>query len=96
MTCLSNSSTFGWCISTSTCVYTSPWICLRIRIFMITERSIDRFLFRSGNQEHPGDKIENTTVEILPFSVRRSSKCGVGGGFLTIFSNDIAMMFRHS
>uniref|UniRef100_A0A8B9RMK8 Alpha-1,3-mannosyl-glycoprotein 4-beta-N-acetylglucosaminyltransferase A n=1 Tax=Astyanax mexicanus TaxID=7994 RepID=A0A8B9RMK8_ASTMX len=32
--------------------------------------SIERFLFRSGNQEHPGDKIENTTVEILPFSVR--------------------------
>ncbi|XP_046903385.1 alpha-1,3-mannosyl-glycoprotein 4-beta-N-acetylglucosaminyltransferase A [Hypomesus transpacificus] len=30
--------------------------------------SIDRFLFRSGNQEHPGDRIENTTVEILPFS----------------------------
>uniref|UniRef100_A0A673KI83 Alpha-1,3-mannosyl-glycoprotein 4-beta-N-acetylglucosaminyltransferase A n=1 Tax=Sinocyclocheilus rhinocerous TaxID=307959 RepID=A0A673KI83_9TELE len=29
---------------------------------------IGRFLFRSGNQEHPGDKIENTTVEILPFS----------------------------
>ncbi|MEQ2286915.1 Alpha-1,3-mannosyl-glycoprotein 4-beta-N-acetylglucosaminyltransferase A [Ameca splendens] len=27
---------------------------------------IGRFLFRSGNQEHPGDKIENTTVEILP------------------------------
>uniref|UniRef100_A0A8C4HCZ8 Alpha-1,3-mannosyl-glycoprotein 4-beta-N-acetylglucosaminyltransferase A n=1 Tax=Dicentrarchus labrax TaxID=13489 RepID=A0A8C4HCZ8_DICLA len=30
--------------------------------------SIERFLFRSGNQEHPGDKIENTTVEILPVS----------------------------
>uniref|UniRef100_A0A8C7UJQ8 Alpha-1,3-mannosyl-glycoprotein 4-beta-N-acetylglucosaminyltransferase A n=1 Tax=Oncorhynchus mykiss TaxID=8022 RepID=A0A8C7UJQ8_ONCMY len=29
--------------------------------------SIERFLFRSGNQEHPGDRIENTTVEILPF-----------------------------
>uniref|UniRef100_A0A8C9Y7F8 Alpha-1,3-mannosyl-glycoprotein 4-beta-N-acetylglucosaminyltransferase A n=1 Tax=Sander lucioperca TaxID=283035 RepID=A0A8C9Y7F8_SANLU len=29
---------------------------------------IGRFLFRSGNQEHPGDKIENTTVEILPVS----------------------------
>uniref|UniRef100_A0A3P9KNL1 Alpha-1,3-mannosyl-glycoprotein 4-beta-N-acetylglucosaminyltransferase A n=1 Tax=Oryzias latipes TaxID=8090 RepID=A0A3P9KNL1_ORYLA len=28
--------------------------------------NIERFLFRSGNQEHPGDKIENTTVEILP------------------------------
>lgn len=30
--------------------------------------NIERFLFRSGNQEHPGDKIKNTTVEILPFS----------------------------
>ncbi|XP_071395388.1 alpha-1,3-mannosyl-glycoprotein 4-beta-N-acetylglucosaminyltransferase A isoform X2 [Centroberyx affinis] len=30
--------------------------------------SIEKFLFRSGNQEHPGDRIENTTVEILPFS----------------------------
>lgn len=34
---------------------------------------IGRFLFRSGNQEHPGDKIENTTVEILPVSVGRCS-----------------------
>uniref|UniRef100_A0A8C7GYY6 Alpha-1,3-mannosyl-glycoprotein 4-beta-N-acetylglucosaminyltransferase A n=1 Tax=Oncorhynchus kisutch TaxID=8019 RepID=A0A8C7GYY6_ONCKI len=33
--------------------------------------SIERFLFRSGNQEHPGDRIENTTVEILPFLVSR-------------------------
>uniref|UniRef100_A0A674NP60 Alpha-1,3-mannosyl-glycoprotein 4-beta-N-acetylglucosaminyltransferase A n=1 Tax=Takifugu rubripes TaxID=31033 RepID=A0A674NP60_TAKRU len=33
--------------------------------------SIERFLFRSGNQEHPGDKIGNTTVEILPVSVGR-------------------------
>ena len=32
---------------------------------------IGRFLFRSGNQEHPGDRIENTTVEILPFMVSR-------------------------
>ncbi|XP_028846965.1 alpha-1,3-mannosyl-glycoprotein 4-beta-N-acetylglucosaminyltransferase A isoform X2 [Denticeps clupeoides] len=29
---------------------------------------IESFLFRSGNQEHPGDKIENTTVELLPQS----------------------------
>uniref|UniRef100_A0A8C6WUP8 Alpha-1,3-mannosyl-glycoprotein 4-beta-N-acetylglucosaminyltransferase A n=1 Tax=Neogobius melanostomus TaxID=47308 RepID=A0A8C6WUP8_9GOBI len=33
--------------------------------------SIERFLFRSGNQEHPGDKIENTTVEILPVSFEK-------------------------
>ncbi|XP_054642346.1 alpha-1,3-mannosyl-glycoprotein 4-beta-N-acetylglucosaminyltransferase A isoform X3 [Dunckerocampus dactyliophorus] len=30
--------------------------------------SIERFLFRSGNPEHPGDKMQNTTVEILPVS----------------------------
>ncbi|XP_041114825.1 alpha-1,3-mannosyl-glycoprotein 4-beta-N-acetylglucosaminyltransferase A [Polyodon spathula] len=30
--------------------------------------SIERYLFRSGNSEHPGDKLQNTTVEVLPFS----------------------------
>uniref|UniRef100_A0A8C1ULG7 Alpha-1,3-mannosyl-glycoprotein 4-beta-N-acetylglucosaminyltransferase A n=1 Tax=Cyprinus carpio TaxID=7962 RepID=A0A8C1ULG7_CYPCA len=35
--------------------------------------NIERFLFRSGNQEHPGDKIENTTVEFLPFSVNEKT-----------------------
>ncbi|MGH0157075.1 UNVERIFIED_CONTAM: hypothetical protein FKN15_032905 [Acipenser sinensis] len=30
--------------------------------------NIERYLFRSGNPEHPGDKLQNTTVEILPFS----------------------------
>ncbi|XP_037136808.1 alpha-1,3-mannosyl-glycoprotein 4-beta-N-acetylglucosaminyltransferase A isoform X1 [Syngnathus acus] len=30
--------------------------------------SIERFLFRSGNQEHLGDKMQNTTVDILPVS----------------------------
>ncbi|KFM78820.1 Alpha-1,3-mannosyl-glycoprotein 4-beta-N-acetylglucosaminyltransferase B, partial [Stegodyphus mimosarum] len=29
---------------------------------------IDRYLFRSGNAEHPEDKFFNTTVEILPVS----------------------------
>lgn len=28
-----------------------------------------RFFFRSGNIEHPGDKLFNTTVEVLPFDV---------------------------
>uniref|UniRef100_A0A673KB81 Alpha-1,3-mannosyl-glycoprotein 4-beta-N-acetylglucosaminyltransferase A n=1 Tax=Sinocyclocheilus rhinocerous TaxID=307959 RepID=A0A673KB81_9TELE len=37
-------------------------------VFIKNPSLIGRFLFRSGNQEHPGDKIENTTVEILPFS----------------------------
>ncbi|KAJ8350316.1 hypothetical protein SKAU_G00254460 [Synaphobranchus kaupii] len=30
--------------------------------------SIQRYLFRSGNQEHPGDRLENATVEVLPLS----------------------------
>ncbi|XP_023667202.1 alpha-1,3-mannosyl-glycoprotein 4-beta-N-acetylglucosaminyltransferase A-like isoform X2 [Paramormyrops kingsleyae] len=30
--------------------------------------SIERYLFRSGNEEHPGDQIENTSIEILPYS----------------------------
>uniref|UniRef100_W5M098 Alpha-1,3-mannosyl-glycoprotein 4-beta-N-acetylglucosaminyltransferase A n=1 Tax=Lepisosteus oculatus TaxID=7918 RepID=W5M098_LEPOC len=30
--------------------------------------NIERYLFRSGNPEHPGDKIQNTTVEIMPVS----------------------------
>ncbi len=28
-----------------------------------------RYFFRSGNIEHPGDKLFNTTVEVLPFDV---------------------------
>ncbi|KAM4796943.1 alpha-1,3-mannosyl-glycoprotein 4-beta-N-acetylglucosaminyltransferase A isoform 2-T2 [Rhinophrynus dorsalis] len=28
---------------------------------------VERYLFRSGNPEHPGDQLLNTTVEILPF-----------------------------
>ncbi|XP_048365002.1 alpha-1,3-mannosyl-glycoprotein 4-beta-N-acetylglucosaminyltransferase-like protein MGAT4D isoform X1 [Sphaerodactylus townsendi] len=27
---------------------------------------IERYFFRSGNMEHPGDKLVNTTVEVLP------------------------------
>ncbi|XP_069781419.1 alpha-1,3-mannosyl-glycoprotein 4-beta-N-acetylglucosaminyltransferase B-like isoform X2 [Narcine bancroftii] len=27
---------------------------------------VERYLFRSGNIEHPGDKLFNTTVEVLP------------------------------
>ncbi|XP_067850052.1 alpha-1,3-mannosyl-glycoprotein 4-beta-N-acetylglucosaminyltransferase B-like isoform X2 [Heptranchias perlo] len=27
---------------------------------------VERYLFRSGNVEHPGDKLFNTTVEVLP------------------------------
>lgn len=28
-----------------------------------------RYFFRSGNIEHPGDKLFNTSVEVLPFDV---------------------------
>ncbi|XP_043928129.1 alpha-1,3-mannosyl-glycoprotein 4-beta-N-acetylglucosaminyltransferase A [Protopterus annectens] len=28
---------------------------------------MERYLFRSGNPEHPGDKLMNTTIEVLPF-----------------------------
>lgn len=28
-----------------------------------------RFFFRSGNIEHPEDKLFNTSVEVLPFDV---------------------------
>ncbi|XP_025930201.1 alpha-1,3-mannosyl-glycoprotein 4-beta-N-acetylglucosaminyltransferase-like protein MGAT4D [Apteryx mantelli] len=27
---------------------------------------VEKYLFRSGNMEHPGDKLFNTTVEVLP------------------------------
>lgn len=30
---------------------------------------VSRFFFRSGNIEHPGDKLFNTSVEVLPFDV---------------------------
>lgn len=44
---------------------------LRRAVVFMLDFFIGRFLFRSGNQEHPGDKIGNTTVEILPVSVGR-------------------------
>lgn len=34
-----------------------------------------RFFFRSGNIEHPEDKLFNTSVEVLPFDV---SMAGTG------------------
>lgn len=47
------------------------WVCAYTCVFINNHPLIGRFLFRSGNQEHPGDKIKNTTVEILPFSVNK-------------------------
>ncbi|KAM9311306.1 alpha-1,3-mannosyl-glycoprotein 4-beta-N-acetylglucosaminyltransferase B [Gastrophryne carolinensis] len=35
---------------------------------------VERFFFRSGNIEHPEDKLYNTTVEILPFDSLQSDK----------------------
>lgn len=37
-----------------------------------------RFFFRSGNIEHPGDKLFNTSVEVLPFDVS-PAPCGPKG-----------------
>lgn len=35
--------------------------------------SIIRYLFRSGNHEHPSDKFYNTTVEVLPDQLNEES-----------------------
>lgn len=35
----------------------------------LTGLSGHRFFFRSGNIEHPEDKLFNTSVEVLPFDV---------------------------
>ncbi|MEE6478576.1 hypothetical protein FKM82_011879 [Ascaphus truei] len=35
---------------------------------------VERFFFRSGNIEHPEDKLYNTTVEVLPFDSLQSDK----------------------
>jgi alpha-1,3-mannosylglycoprotein beta-1,4-N-acetylglucosaminyltransferase A/B len=34
---------------------------------------IHRYLFRSGNHEHPSDKFYNTTVEVLPDQLNEES-----------------------
>ncbi|KAJ8410490.1 hypothetical protein AAFF_G00193940 [Aldrovandia affinis] len=45
-----------------------------IRIRFFTPVCIERYFFRSGNIEHPGDKLFNTTVEVLPFDNIQSEK----------------------
>ncbi|KAM9740910.1 alpha-1,3-mannosyl-glycoprotein 4-beta-N-acetylglucosaminyltransferase B [Menidia menidia] len=45
-----------------------------IRIRFFTPVRIERFFFRSGNIEHPGDKLFNTTVEVLPFDNIQAEK----------------------
>lgn len=38
----------------------------RIRFVFERPIALRRFLFRSGNSEHPSDRLYNTTVEVLP------------------------------
>uniref|UniRef100_A0A8C5BUP1 Alpha-1,3-mannosyl-glycoprotein 4-beta-N-acetylglucosaminyltransferase B n=1 Tax=Gadus morhua TaxID=8049 RepID=A0A8C5BUP1_GADMO len=38
-----------------------------IRMRFFTPVRIEKYFFRSGNIEHPGDKLYNTSVEVLPF-----------------------------
>uniref|UniRef100_A0A8C1ST19 Alpha-1,3-mannosyl-glycoprotein 4-beta-N-acetylglucosaminyltransferase B n=1 Tax=Cyprinus carpio TaxID=7962 RepID=A0A8C1ST19_CYPCA len=45
-----------------------------IRIRFFTPVRVERYFFRSGNIEHPGDNIFNTTVEVLPFDNIQSEK----------------------
>uniref|UniRef100_A0A8C6Z2M0 MGAT4 family member D n=1 Tax=Nothoprocta perdicaria TaxID=30464 RepID=A0A8C6Z2M0_NOTPE len=48
---------------------------------------VEKYLFRSGNMEHPGDKLFNTTVEVLPADVSSTKD-----GYLKIgtFENGIS------
>ncbi|XP_044875570.1 alpha-1,3-mannosyl-glycoprotein 4-beta-N-acetylglucosaminyltransferase-like protein MGAT4D isoform X3 [Mauremys mutica] len=41
---------------------------------------VDGYLFRSGNMEHPGDKLFNTTVEVWPAAETELLKDAVGHG----------------
>uniref|UniRef100_A0A8C5G1G1 Alpha-1,3-mannosyl-glycoprotein 4-beta-N-acetylglucosaminyltransferase B n=1 Tax=Gouania willdenowi TaxID=441366 RepID=A0A8C5G1G1_GOUWI len=45
---------------------------LRIRFFSPVR--VERYFFRSGNIEHPGDKLFNTSVEVLPFDNIQAEK----------------------
>ncbi|KAG8438973.1 hypothetical protein GDO86_005236 [Hymenochirus boettgeri] len=45
-----------------------------IRFRFFKPMKIERYFFRSGNIEHPEDKLYNTTVEILPFDSLQSDK----------------------
>lgn len=52
-----------------------------------------RYLFRSGNAEHPSDRLYNTTVEILPESLPENSPIwstynSTADGFLIIGNFD--------
>ncbi|XP_034038125.1 alpha-1,3-mannosyl-glycoprotein 4-beta-N-acetylglucosaminyltransferase B [Thalassophryne amazonica] len=45
-----------------------------IRIRFFTPVRIERYFFRSGNIEHPGDRLFNTSVEVLPFDSFHADK----------------------
>ncbi|XP_072771006.1 alpha-1,3-mannosyl-glycoprotein 4-beta-N-acetylglucosaminyltransferase B isoform X2 [Nerophis lumbriciformis] len=45
-----------------------------VRIRFFTPVRIERYFFRSGNIEHPGDKLFNTSVEVLPFDNIQADK----------------------
>lgn len=47
----------------------------RIRFVFERPFALRRYLFRSGNSEHPSDRLYNTTVEVLP----EVDVVGVGG-----------------
>ncbi|VEN64068.1 unnamed protein product [Callosobruchus maculatus] len=50
-------------------------------VFRFTQPiNIKRFYFKSGNAEHPSDKLYNTTVEVLPVA-DALLYAGGGGGF---------------
>nr|XP_005996664.2 PREDICTED: alpha-1,3-mannosyl-glycoprotein 4-beta-N-acetylglucosaminyltransferase B-like [Latimeria chalumnae] len=42
--------------------------------------NVKSYLFRSGNAEHPGDKVYNTTVEVLPVDKSVLLKDSIGNG----------------
>lgn len=37
-----------------------------IRFTFLNPITVEKYIFRSGNMEHPGDQLFNTTVEVLP------------------------------
>lgn len=43
------------------------------RCFLSSLPLLHRYLFRSGNHEHPSDKFYNTTVEVLPDQLNEES-----------------------
>ncbi|XP_054648362.1 alpha-1,3-mannosyl-glycoprotein 4-beta-N-acetylglucosaminyltransferase B isoform X2 [Dunckerocampus dactyliophorus] len=51
-----------------------------VRIRFFTPVRIERYFFRSGNIEHPGDKLFNTSVEVLPFDNIQADKEALADG----------------